>query len=162
MAIRCFLLNKTRFSWHSAGILRKDYDPCSGGIEYAVLRRCRSEIIAAANGRRPLTLASPFPFRRLFNYFDVQRSRVCRIVARTQELCASHEHRSLCPADSCAGMMGQPEALARFLEKEKSHGHHNSKRRNAGRIRISVPDVPLGSYRKGLLHFTRADSLSLA
>src|SRR5262245_11300467 len=66
IAVRWFLHNKTRFSWHSAGIRKKDYDPCSGGIEYAVLRRCRCEIIAAAKGRRLLTLVSPFHFRQFF------------------------------------------------------------------------------------------------
>jgi len=29
-AVQWFSLNKARFSWHSTGILRKDYDPCSG------------------------------------------------------------------------------------------------------------------------------------
>src|SRR5690242_12620128 len=56
----------------------------------------------------------------------------------------------------------QREALARFLEKEKSYGHHQSQGRNPAWDRILVRDMSMGSYREGFLYFTRANSLPVA
>jgi hypothetical protein len=74
--------------------------PCIGVNEYAVLRRCRSEIIAAASGRRPLFLANPLLFRLTSKYFDLERHACAalsrkRMIMRLQRMPALYAEREL-------------------------------------------------------------------